>query len=228
MRLTGSGKIKKKDETILYSGPEELHQKRVGIILNKEAEKSLIGWKPVTDRIIKVKFQSRHTKTTVVVIYAPTEEAEEEEKDNFYDQCQDVFNDIPKLDMVLILGDMNAQVDSNRQGLEHVIGAHGSVQQTSDNGERLLIFCNSNGICMDNAYFKHKLIHKKTWRSPDGTVENEIDYICINQKSLKTKKLGENSNWRCKIDLVYCNVVLMFKNNGACSKMLSQLQQKRK
>ena len=108
MRLTGSGKIKKKDETILYSGPEELHQKRVGIILNKEAEKSLIGWKPVTDRIIKVKFQSRHTKTTVVVIYAPTEEAEEEEKDNFYDQCQDVFNEIPKHDMVLLLGDMNA------------------------------------------------------------------------------------------------------------------------
>ena len=22
----------------------------------------------------------------------------------------------------------------------------------------------------------------KTWRSPDGTVENEIDYICINQR----------------------------------------------
>ena len=149
--------------------------------------------------------------------------------------------------MVLLLGDMNAQVDSNRQGLEHVIGPHGSAQQTNDNGERLLMFCNSNGICIGNTYFKHKLIHKRTWRSPDGTVKNEIDYICINQrlistlrdvrvyrgadigsdhqlvivplklklkkilrlrsliisKSLKTKKLGENSNWRYKIDLVY-------------------------
>ena len=83
MRWTGSGKIKKKDKTILYSGPEELHQKRVGIILNKEAEKALIGWKSVIDCIITVRFQSRHTKTTVVVIYAPTEEAEEEEKYNF-------------------------------------------------------------------------------------------------------------------------------------------------
>ena len=43
------------------------------------------------------------------------------------------------------------------------------------------MFCNSNGTCIGNAYFKHKLIHKKTWWSPDGTVENEIDYICINQ-----------------------------------------------
>ena len=30
---------------------------------------------------------------------------------------------------------MNAQTDSNRQGLEHVIGPHGSVQQTSDTEE---------------------------------------------------------------------------------------------
>ena len=124
MRWTGSGKIKKKDKTILYSGPEELHQKGVGIILNKETGKALIGQKLVNDRITTVRFQSRHAKTNVVVIYAPTEEAEEEEKDNFYDQCQDVFNEIPKHDMVLLLGDMNAQVDSNRQGLEHIIGPH--------------------------------------------------------------------------------------------------------
>ena len=83
-------------------------------ILIRKAEKALIGWKPVNDRIITGRFQSRHTKTNFVVIYAPTEEAEEEEKDNFYDQCQDVFNEIPKHDMVLLLGDMNAQVDSNR------------------------------------------------------------------------------------------------------------------
>ena len=74
--------------------------------------------------------------------------------------------------MVLLLGDMNAQVDSNRQGLEHVIGPHSSAQQTNDNGERLPMFCNSNGICIGNKYFKCKLIHKKTWQSPDGTVEN--------------------------------------------------------
>ena len=68
MRWTGSEEIKKKDKTILYYGPEELHQKRVGIILNEEEEKALIGWKPVNDRIITARFQSRHRKTTVVVI----------------------------------------------------------------------------------------------------------------------------------------------------------------
>ena len=68
MRWAGSGKIKKKDTTILYYGPEELHQKGIGIILNEEAEKALIGWKPVNDCIITARFQSRHTETTVVVM----------------------------------------------------------------------------------------------------------------------------------------------------------------
>ena len=183
--------------------------------------------------------------------------------------------------MVLLLGDMDAQVDSKRQGLEHVIEPHGSAQQNNDARERLLIFCNSNGIFIVNTYFKHKSVHKRKWRSPDRTVENDIDYICINQrlrsalrdvrvdrgadagsdhrlviatlklkfkkilkpkvdkpynieksgkkiKKLRSKKLGENSNWHCNIDLGYCNIVLMLKNNGACSKMLSQLQQRKK
>ena len=37
--------------------------------------------------------------------------------------------------MVLLLGDMNEQVESNRQGLEHAIGPQGTAQQTNDNGD---------------------------------------------------------------------------------------------
>ena len=88
----------------------------------------MIGRKSLNDPIITARFQTRHTKTTVVGIYAPTEEAELQVKDNFYDQYQDVFNEIPKHDMILLLSDMNVQVDNNRQGLEHVIGPHGSAQ----------------------------------------------------------------------------------------------------
>ncbi|KAK1791378.1 hypothetical protein P4O66_013384 [Electrophorus voltai] len=58
----------------------------------------------------------------------------------------------------------------------------GATDQTNDNGERLLSFSNMNNFCIGNTYFRHKNIHKKTWRSPDGATYNEIDFICISRR----------------------------------------------
>ena len=74
----------KKSISLLYSGHDQHHMKGVGILMNKNAAKSLIGWNPVKDRIIAARFQSKHTKITLIQVYAPTENSNEEEKDNFY------------------------------------------------------------------------------------------------------------------------------------------------
>ena len=44
------------------------------------------------------------------------------------------------------------------------------------------MLCNINELCIGNTYFDHKLVHKKTWRSPDRNTNNEIDYICISRR----------------------------------------------
>lgn len=182
MRWTGSGKIISEEKTVIYSGGDEHHVRGVGLVLNKVAAKALISWTPVSDRIITARLQSRHAKTTIFQVYAPTDEAEDEEKDAFYDQLHDVFTSAPSHDIKILLGDMNAQIDSDRRGWEEVIGPHGSATTTSDNGDRFLSFCGINNVCIGNTYFAHKTIHKKTWRSPDGVTANEIDYISINQR----------------------------------------------
>jgi len=51
-----------------------------------------------------------------VQVYAPTESASDREKDLFYDQLQNVLDDIPSHDIKLIMGDFNAKLDGNRQG----------------------------------------------------------------------------------------------------------------
>ncbi|XP_019618826.1 PREDICTED: uncharacterized protein LOC109465826 [Branchiostoma belcheri] len=182
MRWTGSGKLCSDGKTVLYSGHEDQHRRGVGMVLDKEASRALTGWKPVNDRIITARFQSRHGKTTIVQVYAPTEDADEVDKDDFYEQLQDTFDNIPSHDVKILMGDFNAQIDSNRQGFDGVVGPFGTAQKTSDNGERLLLFCNINSLNIGNTYFQHKVIHKKTWRSPNGTTQNEIDYVCINQR----------------------------------------------
>ena len=83
IRWKGSEKIIKEGKTMLYSGNEEIHRNGVGMILNNEASRSLMGWKPVNDRILTARFKSCHSKTSIIQVYAPTEEAEEE-KDDFH------------------------------------------------------------------------------------------------------------------------------------------------
>ena len=88
-----------------------------------------------------------------------------------------------KYDIRLLIGDFNVKLGSKeRQGLQCTIGPHGTANETNDNGERLISVCRNNAIKIGKIFFKHKIMHKKTWRSPDNNTQNEIDYICINNK----------------------------------------------
>ena len=175
MRWIGQGIVRKEDMTILYSGKEEHHSHSVGIIMNKKANKALTGWKPIDHRIITAQFQTQHSKVTIIQAYAPTEVATSEDKDTFYDKLQETYDNIPNYHVKLLLGDFNAQVDGDRQGYQSVLGPYGASPSRNENGERLVSFCCTNGICLGNTFFNHKSIHKRTWTSPDGNTEKELD-----------------------------------------------------
>ena len=91
-------------------------------------------------------------------------------------------DDIPSVDIKLVMGDPNAKLSGDRIGIPSSIGPHDSADDINDNGERLLSLCSTSGLSIGNTFFKHKRIHKKTWTSPDGNTSNEIDYICINNR----------------------------------------------
>ena len=82
-RWTGFGKMKlTSGETVIYSGRKDgFHRSGVAIMMSKQAESALIEWVPVNERIIKARFRSKFIKLTVIRVYAPTMESEEEEVD---------------------------------------------------------------------------------------------------------------------------------------------------
>ena len=86
-RWSGFGRLKTQTgEIILYSGrDDEVHQSGVALALDKESEKCLECWAPISDRIISAHVYSRYIKTSIIQVYAPTNEAEVEAKDDFYD-----------------------------------------------------------------------------------------------------------------------------------------------
>nr|KAG5707916.1 hypothetical protein BaRGS_031647 [Batillaria attramentaria] len=152
-------------------------------MLAPEAQRALIGWEPVNSRIITAKFitKKKDIKLNIIQCYAPTNDAEEEKKDDFYQQLQTVIDRGGAKDMTILMGDFNAKIGSDNTGYEDTMGTHG-LGQMNGNGERFADFCALNQLVIGGSIFPHKRIHKATWRSLDHVTENQIDHICISRK----------------------------------------------
>jgi len=180
MRWKGQGKKISDGMTIYYSGSDK-HVGGVGFILNAQTAQAVLSWNPVSDRIIMVRLQTTIVKTTIVQAYAPTNAADDEEKDAFYDQLHQVIDSIPTHDLKVVMGDFNAQIGADNRGWEAYMGK-AAIGEMMDNGIRMLSFCSSTELKVGGSMFQHKDIHKKTWRSPDGTTTNQIDHVCISKR----------------------------------------------
>ena len=180
VRWTGFGELKTATgESILYSGAEEEHHRGVGLILKKEVRRTLLKWNPVNERIMSARFNSRFAKLTIIQMYAPTNDAEDESKEEFYEQLQREVEATPRHDVLIVMGDLNAKIGQDNEGWEKVMGQHG-LGRMNENGKRLATFCGNSNLVIDGSLFKHRDIHKITWTSPNARDQNQIDHIIIN------------------------------------------------
>ena len=62
--------------------------------------------------MISVHFQGKPFILTVIQVYAPTNNAEEAEVEQFYEDLHDFLELTPKKDVFFIIGDKNAKVGS--------------------------------------------------------------------------------------------------------------------
>ena len=185
-RWNGTGKRRLgKGKLMLYSGKEEgeVHQAGVALLLSKRARDSLIDWEGHGDRIIRATFRSSRDRLNmdVIMVYAPTNDAEEEVKELFYDRLTAVMDRRPRRNLIVVMGDLNAKIGSDNEGYETVMGKEG-LGEMNDNGERFADFCDIQDLVIGGSVFPHRRIHKATWKHPNGTVENQIDHITYSRK----------------------------------------------
>ena len=75
-------------------------------MMTKKAEQALMEWKPISNRITYARFFSmeKYVKLSIIQFYAPMNEANVEDKDNFYEQLQTVVDSVHKHDILLVMG----------------------------------------------------------------------------------------------------------------------------
>ena len=104
--------------------------------------------------MISVRFQGKSFNITVIQVCALTRNAEEAEVEWFYEDLQDLLELTPKKDVLFIIGDWNAKVES--QQLLGVTGKSGLGVQ-NEAGQRLIEFCQENALVIANILFQqHK------------------------------------------------------------------------
>ncbi|KAH9590469.1 Craniofacial development protein 2 [Schistosoma haematobium] len=99
-------------EMLLYSGHEEEnapHTQGVALMLSKVARNALVGWESHGSRIIKASFKTKNEGITMNIIqcYAPTNDSNDDNKDQFYERLQSITEKCPRKDLTILI-DLNA------------------------------------------------------------------------------------------------------------------------
>jgi exonuclease III len=181
VRWPGKGQIKKKDYQFFYSGTKEkTGQAGTGFLIMKKMQKHIISYELHNERLCKLRIKGKYNNITMINVYAPTEDKTEEIKEQFYDDLQSMVDKVPKSDLIIILGDVNAKL-GKEPAYQKITGKHTLHEETNRNGEFLCDFAAANNMIVMSTQFQHKQIHKGTWRSPDHNIINQIDHVLVDQ-----------------------------------------------
>jgi len=87
---------------------------------------SLVGYLPISDRLIVERLNVKPHNITVIQLYGPTTAATEEEMESLYQDLSRAFKQVPKGHMLLVMGDFNAKVSRReRSAMSSKVGLYG-------------------------------------------------------------------------------------------------------
>lgn len=180
VRWKGADIMDSRDYTIFYSGGNR-KQLGTGFMVASNLKQTVLGFKPVNERLCSLRLKFGLFNVTVLCAHAPTEDSSEDMKDEFYALLDKEYEAAPRHDVKIVLGDMNAKV-GREEVFRPAIGHHSAHSECNENGLRLVDYAIDHDMTISSTYFPRKNIHKVTWKSPDGVTENQIDHVLIDRR----------------------------------------------
>ncbi|XP_050343811.1 craniofacial development protein 2-like [Nymphalis io] len=163
----------------------------VAIAISKQWTKAVLGYNPVSDRIITMELGASPTPLNIIQVYAPTSAAKDEDVESFYNDIESSIAKIP---------------NSSKYGLG----------ERNARGERLLQFAADNNLTIINTVFQQHHRRLYTWTTPDGKHRNQIDYILIRSRwrsSIMNAHTLPGADCQSDHQLLVCNLKLKLRSS---------------
>lgn len=173
-------KIQEYDDYILCHSGVIPGQYGVGFLVHKKHKNNIESFTGFTDRVAILNLNIQGNKISLIQVYAPTEAAEEDKLELFYENVNKALKQVHQT--LIIMGDFNAKIGQPRRD-EYLVTRPNGYGERNQRGQRLLDFALENKITILNTFFKKKPKLRWTWCSPNGH-KNEIDFILTNQPKL--------------------------------------------
>ncbi|KAK3556344.1 hypothetical protein QTP70_007095 [Hemibagrus guttatus] len=136
----------------------------VGVVLKEEFVRNVLEVKRVSDRVM----------LNVVSGYAPQVGCELGEKERFWSELDEVMENIPTGERVVIGADFNGHVGEGNKGDEEEMGKFG-VKERNLEGEMVVDFAKWMDMAVVNTYFQKREEHRVTYKS--GDLEKAYDRV---------------------------------------------------
>jgi len=177
--------------TLLYSGEATKHEHGVGILMRNDLVEGIDVIRYISPRIMYVLGVFKGQKLAVFSVYAPTNVADERQKEQFYDDLERASSEVPAGYTKMFNGDWNARIGVMLTNEERVFRGEFTVREDqNDNGFRLQHFATAQGLIICNSMFRKKLYG--TWRGPRGAKGkphrdrwHTLDYCLIAKEAAK-------------------------------------------
>ena len=119
---------------LYFSGKEDKHELGVGFLVHNDIVNTVIGCRTVSSRLIVIRLRASPFNITIIQAYAPTSDYDDDAVEVFYDHLQEILDQSPKKDILVVLGDWNAK---SRRGCIQELERHlWTLLQPRDKRER--------------------------------------------------------------------------------------------
>jgi len=169
IRWKGEGIIDKNNHTIFYCCDKKHHMFGTGFIVSKRIKRPVTDFKAKRPEYVKHVLEDCFFNYSLICVHATIEEKDDNEKDNSYEDLDQMYEQCPKRDVKIVIGDLNAKIGQD-DIYRLITGKYSLRNLSSDNGTRLINFACSKNMVVASTLFSLKDMHKMTWRYPDEQI----------------------------------------------------------